>query len=346
MHSKVILLTLLLAGSLQGATLEKVAPVVPYRIWEILPLSKIAGIFCDPQRIPATREAQPYTGTFPKILPIENMWRRPSFYWSAEHGPVVEAEHAAAWEQAMVDTDEENTATVASALEVSTLKIVAPCPVDMRGTNDVPLRALLLKHKADGYNAVLLPWWSGKPYQQVARLATWAKPRFDAVIIAPVPSQYSKEVSTFPSRTKARMAVSNILAVADAVVLGWGWTIDTVKYGDVETEMFCKRWFRLIERQAVEQNVPMWGNVFTRFHGSHESYVYAPSNMNAYVVGNAAPAQQFMAVKPSVLASRIEAVVPAGKPVVLGPFYGGNADKLVNVYNGLGYGAVRLGDRL
>jgi hypothetical protein len=134
--------------------------------------------------------------------------------------------------------------------------------------------------------------------------------------------------------------------VADAVILGWGWTIDTVKYGDVETEMFCKRWFRLIERQAVKQNVPMWGNVFTRFHGSHESYVYAPRNMNAYVVGNVAPARQFMAVKPSVLASRIEAVVPAGKPVVLGPFYGGNADKLVNVYSGLGYGAVRLGDRL
>ena len=90
----------------------------------------------------------------------------------------------------------------------------------------------------------------------------------------------------------------------------------------------------------------MWGSAYLLFHGQDRKYQYTPGNATAFVCANPFPQASRMLVmsKDKVDAGIATEGFPSGKSVILA-FNGevGNADKLVQIYNSLGYGVMKFG---
>jgi hypothetical protein len=270
----------------------------------------------------------------------------PSPYWSMTTGPQISEEKAGAWEDELMLRDDANVNVIADAIDTSKLKIAYSGPIGLANgyTNLVPIKAYLTEQKAKGYNAVLIDWLTGSIMSpsKLIDFVDWANGEFDTVIIAPVPSSYSKHI--LQSKAETFTTLNTLLDKADAVLLGWNFTVDTVLYGDEGSKEFCTRFFRAVEVKASAKNVPVWGFLFTRFHGSNRKYQYTPQNLTAYVCGHIIPAgRQTLIPKPEqVIAKAVANGVPEGKPIILGPIQTGNIDRKVKIYNSMGFGAIKV----
>jgi len=305
---------------------------------EVQPVQQIG----DAIVIPMVEQVQPIGAGvgIPVVEPV-NPERVASPFWSFCAGPVIEAENAADWENTLGLFDQPNTDVIADAVEVSKLKITHVI-YGFKPVAPAVLQDYLLAEKAKGYNAVLLEWRTGSDPGPVCALMSWARLNFDTVIVAPVPSQRG---GLFPSVSSAAAALTNLMGQADAVLLGWGFTIDEVFYGDPAVENFCALFFRWCENQAALAGVPVWGNVYVNIHGGGGRYQYTPTNLTAYVCGNIFDYRQKFVVAPkSMIARRLAAEgVPAEKPVILGPFYD---DRIAASYSRMGYGVLKMRTRV
>jgi hypothetical protein len=276
---------------------------------------------------------------------LDDFHSAPSPYWSLKSGPRISEAKAAAWEDELKLCDDPNTDVVADAIDTSTLKIVCAGPIGLHNndkyTNTVPVKAYLIEQKALGYNAVLFEWLTGATTAPALRdLMEWANGEFDTIILAPVPSAFGT-AHKMPKVAKLRTTLNALMGQADAVLLGWGFTIDTVLMGDEGSKGFCKRFFRGVERRAAANGVPVWGNLYTRYHGGDWKYQYTPENHTAYVCGNIAPSGMFMSA--DIIKAKVAIYgISSAKPIILGPFRSANADKSVTIYNSLGFGAIKM----
>jgi hypothetical protein len=268
----------------------------------------------------------------------------PSPYWSMTTGPKISEEKAGAWEDELMLQDEANTNVIADAIDTSTLKIVCAGPIGLHNTdkytNTMSRKAYLIEQKALGYNAVLFEWLTGATTAPALRdLMEWANGEFDTIILAPVPSAFAKHI--MPTVADMDTTLDALMDQADAVLLGWGFTIDTVLMGDEGSKGFCKRFFRVVERRAAAKGTPVWGSLHTRYHGGDRKYQYTPENHTAYVCGNIVP--QGMTMSTEDINAKVAAHgVPSGKPIIFGPFHLGNIDKNVARFNRRGFGAIKM----
>jgi hypothetical protein len=268
----------------------------------------------------------------------------PSPYWSMTKGPQISEEKAGAWEDELMLQDEANTNVITDAIDASTLKIVCAGPIGLHNndkyTNTMSRKAYLIEQKALGYNAVLFEWLTGATTAPALRdLMEWANGEFDTIILAPVPSGFGKHI--MPNVANMNTTLNGLMDQADAVLLGWGFTIDTVLMGDEGSKGFCKRFFRVIEGRAAEKGVPVWGNLYTRYHGGSWKYQYTPENHTAYVCGNIVHSGMFMSA--DIIKAKVAIYgISSAKPIILGPFQSGNSDKSVAIYNSLGFGAIKM----
>ena len=285
-----------------------VRPVMPVPVHELrMPVVQEMGL------VPATAEDKLSLSDYSASSP----------YWSFTKGVKISEEKAGAWEDALMDSDEPNTAVIADTIDTSTLKIVCAGEIGLgdaeRFTDTVAIQAYLSRQKVLGYNAVLFEWITGNVVtDEFVALVTWAAGEFDTIIVAPVPGGQAD--GRLPTRAKTTATLNLLLDQADVCLLGWGFTIDLVLYGDEDSNEFATRFFRWAERKAAAKGVPVWGNLFTHFHGTDQKYQYTPENHTAYVCANVTPRAGLFVGAEWINAKVAANGVPAGKPIILGPF--------------------------
>jgi hypothetical protein len=291
-------------------------------------------------RLPHIKEFNTVPAYVPTLL------NSPSPYWSmGQKAPKISEAKAAAWEDTLKLHDNPNANVVADTIDTSKLKIVCAGPIGLNNTdeftNTVAIQAYLVEQKELGYNAVLFEWitCSAVASTDFVAIVTWAKSEFATVIIAPSPAPCGRFM---PSMVKTDDTLNALMDQADVVLLGWGFTIDTVIYGDESSNEFCNRFFRWVETQAAAKGIPLWGNLYTRIHGSSQKYQYTPENLTAYVCGNIVPSGMYASTD-VINATIASHGVPAGKKIILGPFQGARADKSVAIYNKKGFGVIKRG---
>ena len=338
-----LIITLLLMLLPFGARAE-VPPMKALRLPSVIAYRLIHPPNVYGTRLPRVQEIEPVPVPASGRVRLSD-YNAPSPYWSMNSGLRISEAKAGAWEDVFKLRDDPNTAVIADTIDHASLKIVTAGPIGLRDserlTNTVAIQSYLVDQKALGYNAVLFEWITGSMVnQQFLALVTWAAGEFDTIIVAPVPGGQTD--NRLPTRLKTNNALNALLDQADVCLLGWGFTIDLVLYGDEGDEEFAKRFFRWAERRAAAKGVPVWGNLYTRFHGTDQKYQYTPANHTAYVCCNIAPQGNMVRSAANINAKIAAHGVPAGKPIILGPFHRGNMDKSVAIYNSLGYGAIKM----